>query len=122
MDLIRDAHDKGRRKYPRIPVALEIRCEESSKPITFVSRDISLGGVFVETSHVFPVGVNVILQCKLPYTHGELRIQGQVVRHNQDSHSGVVDGMAIHFQDLTQLDKQIIQEYIEHTIHEDSKV
>ena len=107
---------KSQRKYPRIPLSMEVRCRDHAKFLMLVSKDISEGGIFVESSHIFPIGAELEMQGKLPYAHGELKIQGTVVRHHQEPNSGTIDGMAIEFKSLSEKERKMICNYIEHTI------
>lgn len=103
------------RRHPRIPLALEVRCDAYVKPMTYVSRNISSGGVFMEAAQVYPQGARLALSCKLPYAHGELQLKGIVVRHSQEALTGLVDGMAIEFESLTDADRQALDAYLQET-------
>ena len=106
----------GKRKYPRIPLAIDIQSERGAKPLTFVSRNVSAGGIFIDGSQVFPLGDVLSLHCKLPYAHGELKVKGKVVRHQQDEDTGVVNGMAIEFVELDTTHRDILSSYIQNTM------
>jgi c-di-GMP-binding flagellar brake protein YcgR len=53
----------NRRKYPRASLATQIQCEESMS-LAF-ARDISLGGLFIETDQPMPVGSRITLRFNL---------------------------------------------------------
>lgn len=108
--------EPNRRRYPRIPVTLEIRCAVGSAPTTFVTRDLSAGGLSIFATQVFPLGTELALQCKLPYAHGELKLKGRVVRHEPDPQSGLVRGMGIEFSDLTATQRQTLESYLQNTV------
>jgi len=103
------------RQYPRIPVALNIHCEGSSRPLVFVSKNLSRGGILLESPQIFPLGARLTLDFKLPYTHSEMRLPGKVVRHEVESTTGIINGMAIEFVDLKDSDVATIDQYIQST-------
>lgn len=53
----------NRRKHPRASLATQIQCEESMS-LAF-ARDISLGGLFIETDQPMPVGSRITLRFNL---------------------------------------------------------
>ena len=105
----------SKRRYPRIPLTLEMRCPNRTKPFTFVTRDLSAGGVFIQSQSVFPLGEKIDLSCKLPYAHGDLLLKGRVVRHSQEQETGIIDGMAVEFENLSDTDRRALTQYIDST-------
>lgn len=103
------------RQYPRIPVALNIHCEGSTRPLVFVSKNLSRGGILLESPQIFPLGARLTLDFKLPYTHSEMRLPGKVVRHEVEAATGIIKGMAIEFVDINESDVATIDQYIQST-------
>ena len=110
----------NKRKYPRIPVTFEIKCNEGKKPLKLVTKNLSQGGLLVDTTRVFPLEAELTLEFQLPYAYGEIQVKGKVARHQQEEVLGTVNGMAIEFLDLTDAGKTMIENYIENTQEKDS--
>ena len=74
--------DQGVRKYPRkrwvIPVDLEIKDQTFKKFI----KDVSKGGVFIETQKPFSVGQEIRLHIQLPNKSKPFEIVGEIIRSN----------------------------------------
>ena len=82
-----------RRKHPRYPIALMVKCATRQRAMQMKSSDISLGGVFLRTTTPEPVGTAVTLCMRLPGGL-EVEVEGLVVH----TRKGV--GMGIAFQRL----------------------
>ncbi len=65
---------------------------EGEEPVWGVSRDLSLGGVFVETTAPAPFGAKVVLMLKVPGLPEPMRIDG-VVRWTSHQGMGVQFGL-----------------------------
>ncbi|MEW6775214.1 MAG: PilZ domain-containing protein [Bdellovibrionota bacterium] len=103
------------RKHPRIPLTIEVRCEGAGAAERFLTKDVSAGGVFLFTTRVYPMGANVEVAFYIPYHHQEIRSKGKVVRHSQNRGTGLVDGMAIEFEGLSEAARESIDRYMERT-------
>ena len=107
-----------RRRYPRAPLHAEILCENlpggsnrGRGVICFYSTDISVGGLFLETTIPFQEGHIIHIQLKLPGAERPLRLQGRVVR-NVSSPPETAPGMAIEFLHLGYEDQRLIEGYV----------
>jgi len=70
--------------------------------LTCVARNVSAGGMFVETSDPLPLGSSVRVRFPLPDGTGDVVAMGEVKNHYfinfaQDGHSRSVSGMAMRF-------------------------
>jgi type IV pilus assembly protein PilZ len=82
-------HEK--RAHPRVPIDVTVRCEINDGPaLTGVAKDISLGGMFIESSETPPFGSQVTIVGRFP--SGELRLPG-AVRWNKPGGFGVQFGL-----------------------------
>jgi CheY-like chemotaxis protein len=78
-----DSIDQERRRFRRIRVRCPVSIESGSAPITGSTLDLSIGGMFVESSSVLPVGsvarVSLDLKSDLPLTISArvLRVSGE---------------------------------------------
>ena len=83
--------NQSARKYPRkrwvIPVDLKIKDQTFKEFI----KDISKGGVFIETQTPFSVGQEIRLHIQLPNKSRPLEIVGEIVRSN-------VQGVGVKFK------------------------
>lgn len=102
-------HNKvaSRRKRPRAPLATQISCQESMS-LAF-SREISAGGMFIETKNPLPVGSRVTLRFNLSDAGEVTVLMGEV-----GYHAGNL-GMGIRFVEPTPEDLQRIQDYVSST-------
>lgn len=92
------------RKHARAPLATQINCRESMS-LAF-SREISAGGMFVETKDPLPVGSRVTLRFNLSDTGEVMVLTGEV-----GYHAGNL-GMGIRFVEATPEALQRIQDYV----------
>ena len=57
---------ENKRKFERFPVALAVTFEWQGAGVQAQSRDISLGGMFIECSTLVPYGAEFTLNVQLP--------------------------------------------------------
>ena len=69
-----------RRQYPRVNLVTRVTHILSDTFHYYYSRDLSLGGIFLETKKPYAVGSRLILDFTLPGMEGRLRTEGDVVR------------------------------------------
>jgi c-di-GMP-binding flagellar brake protein YcgR len=102
-------HNKAEstRKHSRAPLATQISCQESMS-LAF-SREISAGGMFIETKNPLPVGSRVTLRFNLSDTGDVMVLMGEV-----GYHAGNL-GMGIRFVEATPEDLQRIEDYVSST-------
>jgi uncharacterized protein (TIGR02266 family) len=109
---------ENKRQYPRAPVRVEILCDELKADerrgigiLCFYSNDISIGGIFLETTVLFKIGDTLHLQFTLPKLEKPLRVVGKVVRTNE-SNPNALPGIGIEFEHLGFEAKKIIEGYV----------
>lgn len=68
-----------RRKFERVPIAIVVRYEDHEEEVAVMSRDLSLGGLFLGTITPAPRATELDLHLHLPSPHGEVRARGTVV-------------------------------------------
>jgi PilZ domain len=97
-------HKKGdRRKFPRVRLATQVECE-AAMILTF-SRDVSVGGMFVETNTPMPTGSILTLRFNL-------NNQTSIVAKGVVTYQIKKFGMGVHFLDLTPEDRKSIEDYV----------
>ena len=112
------SNSEENRKYPRAPVRVEIICDELQDEsrrgeaiLCFYATDISIGGIFLETTVNFKVGDNLHLKFILPGDKQQVLITGKVVRITKKD-SLVIPGIGIEFEHLSYEDKKRIEGYV----------
>ncbi|MDD5687061.1 MAG: PilZ domain-containing protein [Elusimicrobia bacterium] len=108
-----------KRKYPRAPIDTEIFVEGTNNQtrqrgkgvICLYASDISVGGIFLESSVSFDVGSEIYLRFKLPNAERPIRLIGKIIRQ-QISNDNFVEGIGIEFNRISFEDKKIIEEYV----------
>lgn len=67
-----------RRKHERVPIAIVVRYADHEEQVAVMSRDLSLGGLFLGTITPAPAAALLDLRLYLPAPHGEVLAQGRV--------------------------------------------
>jgi uncharacterized protein (TIGR02266 family) len=94
----------NRRKHPRASLATQIHCEETMT-LAF-ARDISVGGMFVETDQPMPVGSRVTLRFNLAEN------DAIVVATAEVSYQVGKMGVGVQFVEVSPEDLKRIEEYV----------
>ena len=90
-----------KRKHKRFPINQEgfFKGHQTAQENCII-RNLSLGGVFIETPSLLPVGSSLTVSCKVAEEIGELCLSGVVVRVNTNE-SIEPRGMGAQFSSLT---------------------
>ena len=68
-----------KRVHPRVPISVEVMCEvKGGVAVQGRSRDISIGGMFIESEAPVTFGMEVIVHIRLPNTKAESLLPGTV--------------------------------------------
>ncbi len=107
LQLLRLIHKTSgdRRKRLRAPLATQVLCDECS--CLAFSRDLSLGGMFVETAH--PLSVGSPMKVRFNLNQKDLVVTAQAHVHYYLEKMG----MGILFDDLSLEHQQAIERYVE---------
>lgn len=82
-----------KRVHPRVSVELSVTCEFKDRPaINGVAKDLSLGGMFIETTEVVPFGTQVTITATIPGMDRESRLPA-IVRWSTPGGFGTQFGM-----------------------------
>ena len=105
--LLRLIHQKtgDRRILPRAPLATQVQSEQCMS-LAF-SRDISLGGMFIETTTPLPVGSPLTVRFNLDHRDRVVTATAHVAYHVEKM------GMGILFKTIDPQDHEAIREYLE---------
>jgi Tfp pilus assembly protein PilZ len=104
--ILRLIHHKmaNRRRYPRVPLATQIYCQDCMS-LAF-SRDLSQGGMFVETRDPLPVGAEITLRFHLN-DGGPI-----IVALAEVKYSVTKLGMGVEFLEMSPADQKRIDDYV----------
>lgn len=73
------AAERDKRNHPRVVVEIAVSCEQvGAMPILGTTRDLGIGGAFIESVHLPPFGAGVVVVGRLPGTTKDLRLPGIV--------------------------------------------
>jgi type IV pilus assembly protein PilZ len=113
-----DLEFKEKRKYPRAPIVTEIFCSDLPEDkrrgqgmLCFYSRDISVGGIFLETSLPIEIGSMVYLRFTMPDSFKPILTQARITRTSEGD-PDLEPGMGIEFEHLSFADKKLIDSYV----------
>jgi type IV pilus assembly protein PilZ len=102
-----------RRSNGRVPLRIRIQYQTADQFFQDYIQNLSVGGIFIETSTPLKVGTRLKVQFCLPEMEKEILADGVVVRrvdlHTKDPR---LAGMGIQFSELTSGDKLVLDEYI----------
>jgi len=107
-----------RREYQRINLITKVTHLRGDFFHYYYSRDLSLGGIFLETREPFPAGATVMLEFPLPGISHRVTCQGKVVRVTLpvENAPGLVPGMGIQFTELDEETQGMLAEFIANMI------
>ena len=104
-----------RRRERRVPVQIQIQYKTADGFFQDYIRNLSLGGIFIETEKPLPMNTKLRVEFCLPAMEDPITADGIVVhtlRVGQTS-KPAVSGMGIRFSDLETTSKQLIESYLQ---------
>ena len=96
---------KDRRLNPRAPLATQVQCDQCMS-LAF-SRDISLGGMFIETTDLLPIGSVLTVRFNLDQREKIVTAAAKITYQIEKM------GMGIVFTEISQEDSDAIRHYLE---------
>jgi type IV pilus assembly protein PilZ len=101
-----------RRKHPRIFLRALVDYESQDTFIYDYSKDLSQGGIFIQTDK--PLKINDVIELKfsLPDIAKVFNVKGEVKWTNTEEGEGLMKGMGIEFKDMSAEDRKMLQEYV----------
>ena len=96
---------KKKRKHERKPFLTTLDYSTDSGSYRDFIKDISIGGVFIETSTSFSVGKVLSMTFLLPEHEKKIKIQGEIVRIDEK-------GIGVKFK-TTQVQEEIIKSFVD---------
>ena len=96
-----------KRKYRRVKLVTEVRCDAAGRDDILVTRDVSAGGMFVSTKTPLPIGSEVGLSFNLGKEASALQCAGKIVYSQQGM------GMGIEFSGLNPECALALQKFVD---------
>ena len=114
-DLISQKKDRPLRKHTRAVFCVMTDYARKKNDIVF-SENISMGGVFLETSDPLPAGAKIKLRFPLKSAYRPIQVEGKVVWSRKDDSGGKeTSGMGIMFQKIKKNDLEVLKEFLDNT-------
>jgi uncharacterized protein (TIGR02266 family) len=108
---------RERRRERRVPVQIQIQYKSADGFFQDYIRNLSLGGIFIETEKPLPKNTKLRVEFCLPEMTDPITADGVVVhtlRVGQKKKSdNSVSGMGIRFSDLESSSKQVLESYLQ---------
>jgi type IV pilus assembly protein PilZ len=101
------------RRHNRIAIDMDVDCAHHDSRVRGFARNISEGGVFIETNDTVDVGASLTLSFTLPGQPGPLTVPGQVVRRIELERDFRF-GLGVEFGQLQADSRQQILEFLIH--------
>lgn len=96
-----------KRQHRRAKLVTQVKCEAMNSDDLLVTRDVSIGGLFINTKTPLPRDSMVGLSFSLSAGHPAIACNGKVVFSQQDL------GMGIEFSDLNAESRQSLQKFVD---------
>lgn len=96
----------NRRRSPRVPILTQVEAQGEAVTALGRARDISIGGLLIETPETFAEGATVVVRFFIPNLPRPVQAAGRVVRAAEGK------SMAISFLGLRPSDQEKVLEYI----------
>jgi type IV pilus assembly protein PilZ len=105
---------KEKRKHHRKPVHIRIKYKILNQFFEDYIKNISLGGIFVETPDPLPVRTRLKVEFSLPEMEPPIETEGIVVHTIRQSGkpNAPISGMGIKFSDLNEESRRRLEAYI----------
>jgi uncharacterized protein (TIGR02266 family) len=103
---------RDHREHRRAPIRLQLNYRDATGGnfLFEYSRNISKGGIFIETPHPLPSGALLVMRFQVPGTDQVIEVDGEVVWVNpfRDGDENPNPGMGIQFRNLNEDHHDII--------------
>jgi hypothetical protein len=96
-----------KRQHRRAKLVTQVQCEALGREGIMVTRDVSVGGMFVSTKNPFPRDCEVALSFRLRAADSPLSCKGKIVYAIRGM------GMGIEFAGLSEEARQALQKFVD---------
>ena len=106
LDYADELHGKKKRVHERVSCLIMADCLYQGKAFNNYVKDISIGGVFIETEKPFDVGEEMTMTLSLSQHVKPFRVTGDIVR-------SAALGVGVQFKALTQVQEEMIKSMVD---------
>lgn len=99
-----------KRQHRRARLVTQVRCESLGREELLLTRDVSVGGLFISSKDPFPMGSEVTLTLQLPSGGQPISAQGKVVY----SLKGL--GLGVQFVELGEECHAVLQKFVDESV------
>jgi uncharacterized protein (TIGR02266 family) len=99
---------KDRRKHPRLTLAVAVDFTSGNNFYSALIRDISMGGLFIETDALIPIGTQLLVDLRFLMKH--MRVECEVMWAVGDCDSGA--GVGVRFLGLQPSQQKSIEAFM----------
>ena len=113
-----------RRKFPRIPVMMQVNYTNGEDFLVDYSTNLGPRGIFINTVRSFDAGEKVHIKFHLPGDDRPIRVLGQVCwarRRDANPGSVVLPGIGIEFLHATEEAREAVAHFVERFLVEPTK-
>lgn len=104
-------NDLKDRKY-RVPLQIMVAYEADNRKVTMFCSNLSVGGVFVETTTPAPVGSKLEISFALPNGMESFSVHSKVIWHRVDASGEQPPGMGLEFENVDEKTSGLIKKAI----------
>jgi len=101
-----ELHGKKRRVHDRVACLITADCVYQSRAFNHFVKDISLGGVFIETTESPPEGEDISMTLSFSHHSKPFKITGEVMRTTPQ-------GIGVQFKTMGQVQQELIQNIVQ---------
>ena len=101
-----------KRRNPRTLIKIQVDYASEGAYLYDYSRDLSEGGIFIQTTNPKNIGDRIQLKFILPELLEEIKALGEVAWVNQKDVEGLTPGMGVRFINLDKEKSALIQDVI----------
>ncbi len=98
-------YGKKKREHERYPCLITTDCVYKSRAFNDFIKDISFGGVFIETGETFSQGEEITLTISFSHYSKPFKITGEIVRV-------APSGIGVKFKTVSQIQKELVQNLV----------
>jgi len=107
--------DLGKRRFGRVPVKISVKQvkKEVTDTDTFLSHNLSEGGMFIASDDPLPVGSRIVLSFEIPSPYEKFQLDAVVMWTRKDANDEMNWGMGVEFVGVSETTQQTIKKYVE---------
>ncbi len=102
INLLKKHPIKSRRRHQRKDCTIAVECDTPDCTYMQYIRDISISGVFIETTESFSIGQEISLYFDFPDSEDAVKVVGQVIRRASK-------GIGVEFTNITLRDANLLE-------------